>query len=222
MWGNTGLQFVFAGLFAFDAAVQLFACASRDRLMLRRVSKCLLMPLLAACYCLFAKAPSALVITAILFGFAGDVVLLFRPRRWAFPAGILAFATGHVFYIVSLAQRFAVIPPWYMLALLAVINVTCAVTLMRNIWRGMPRKLRPPSFLYMLIIGTMASTAALFALYGASDYRWLALPGGLLFAISDTVLSIDAFHHTVKHRNVIVMTTYILAQTLIVSALVFA
>ncbi len=215
------MPYLFAGLFALDAAVQLFTCASKDRLMLRRVSKCLLMPLLAVCYCLFAAAPSALVITAILFGFAGDVVLLFRPRRWALPAGMLAFATGHVFYIVSLAQRFVVIPPWYMLALMAIVTVASAVTVMRYTWKGMPRKLRPPSFLYMLIIGTMASTAILFAFFGVSDYRWLALPGGLLFAVSDAVLSIDAFHHPVKYRNIIVMTTYILAQTLIVSALAF-
>ena len=216
------MRYLFAGLFVLDAAVQLFACANKNMLTLRRVSKCLLMPLLAACYVLFAKSPSALVITAILFGFAGDLVLLFRPRKWAFPAGILAFAAGHVFYIISFVQRIAVAPPWYMIALFAVINLACAATLMRYIWKGMPKKLCPPSFLYMLIIGTMASTAVLFALYGASDYRWLALPGGLLFAISDSVLSIDAFHHPVKYRNIIVMTTYILAQTLIVSALAFA
>ena len=216
------MQYLFAGLFVLDAAVQLFACANKNMLTLRRVSKCLLMPLLAVCYVQFAKSPSAFVIAAILFGFAGDLVLLFRPRKWAFPAGILAFAAGHVFYIVSFAQRIAVMPPWYILVLLAALNIACAATLMRYIWKGIPKKLCPPSFLYMLIIGTMASTAALFALYGASNHRWLALVGGLLFAISDTVLSIDAFHHPVKNRNIIVMTTYILAQTLIVSALAFA
>lgn len=216
------MPYLFAGLFVLVAAVQLFACANKDMLMLRRVSKCLLMPLLAVCYALFARAPSPLVLAAILSGFVGDLVLLFRPRRWAFPSGILAFATGHVFYIVSLAQGFAVIPPWYMLALLALVNVACAATMMRYLWRGMPRKLRPPSFLYMLIIGTMASAAALFALYGASDYRWLALPGGLLFVLSDTTLAIDAFHHPVRFRSVIVMSTYILAQALLVITLAFA
>jgi uncharacterized membrane protein YhhN len=74
----------------------------------------------------------------------------------------------------------------------------------------------------MLIIGSMASCAVLFSIYSVSAYRWLAALGGLLFAASDMTLSIDAFHHPVKYRNVIVMTTYILAQTLIVSALAFA
>jgi len=90
---------------------------------------------------------------------------------------------------------------------------------MHYIWKGMPKKLRPPSFLYMLMIGSMASSALLFALYGVSELRWLAAVGGLLFVLSDTTLSIDAFHHPVRHRNVIVMTTYLLAQSLIVTAL---
>jgi len=215
------LRYLFAGLYLLDSVLQLFASASRDRLTLRRISKCLLMPLLAACYALFAKSPSPLVLTAILSGFVGDVILLLRPRRWAFPAGIIAFATGHVFYIISFSQRLAITPPWYVLTLLIVANIACAVTLMRYIWRGMPKKLRPPSFLYMLIIGSMVSCAALFTLYSVSAHRWLAIVGGVLFAISDTTLSIDAFHHPVRYRNVIVMTTYILAQTLIVSALAF-
>ena len=205
-----------------DAIVHIFACINRNMLMLRRVSKCLLMPLLAACYMLFAQAPSALVITAILFGFAGDLVLLFRPRKWAFPAGILAFAAGHVFYIISFARRIVVTPPWYLFALCAVITVACAATLTRYLWKCMPKKLKPPSFLYMVVIGSMVSSAILFTLYGDSAHRWLAAIGGLLFAISDTTLSIDAFHHPVRYRSVIVMSTYIAAQTLIVSALAFS
>lgn len=191
-------------------------------LMLRRVSKCLLMPLLAVCYVLFTKTPSCFVITAILFGFAGDLVLLFRPRKWAFPAGILAFAAGHAFYIVSFAKRIVIAPPWYLFALCALITIFCAATLTRYLWKCMPKKLKPPSFLYMVIIGSMVSTAILFSLYGDSAHRWLAAIGGILFAISDTTLSIDAFHHPVRYRNVIVMSTYILAQTLIVSALAFS
>lgn len=215
------MQYLFAGLLTLDAAVHIFACINKNLLMLRRVSKCLLMPLLAACYMLFAKAPSALVIAAILSGFVGDLVLLFRPRRWAFPLGILAFAVGHVFYIISFSRRFAVAPPWYMFVLLALISFLCAATLTRYLWKGLPKKLRPPSFLYMMIIGAMVSFATLFTLYGDSAHRYLAVIGGVLFAISDTTLSIDAFHHPVRYRSVIVMSTYIVAQTLIVSALAF-
>lgn len=190
--------------------------------MLRRVSKCLLMPLLAACYMLFSHEPSSLVVIAILSGFVGDLVLLFRPRKWAFPSGILAFTVGHVFYIISFADRITQQPPWYLFALLALVTIACAATLMRYIWKGMPKRLRVPSYVYMLVIGSMVSCTVLFALYSASPLRWLAALGGVLFALSDTTLSIDAFHHPVRYRSMIVMTTYILAQTLIVTALAFS
>ena len=216
------MRYFFAGMFLADAAVQLFACANKNLLMLRRVSKCLLMPLLAACYMLFAKEPSPLVVAGILFGFAGDLVLLFRPRKWAFPAGITAFAAGHVFYIISFAGRISITPPWYMLVVLALLTIACAVVLMRYLWKGMPKKLCPPSFLYMIIIGTMVSFAVLFSFYGASPFRWLAGIGGVLFALSDTTLSIDAFHGPIHNRNIIVMSTYLAAQVLIVSAFAFA
>lgn len=216
------MRYFFAGLLALDAGLHLFACASRDRLMLRRISKCLLMPLLAVCYALFAKEPSSLVIAAILFGFAGDLVLLFRPRKWAFPAGIFAFAAGHAFYIASFSRRIASLPPWYFVAICAFLTIFCAMVLTRYLWKGLPKKLRPPCFLYMIIIGSMVSSAALFTLFGDSAYRFLAAIGATLFALSDTALSIDAFHHPVRHRNVIVMSTYIAAQVLIVSALAFS
>ena len=204
-----------------DAAVHLFACVNKNLLMLRRVSKCLLMPLLASCYMLCAREPSSYVIAAILFGFAGDLILLFRPRKWAFPSGILAFATGHAFYIVSFIRRFSVTPPWYMLAIFGGIILASTATLLRYLWKGLPKKLRPPSFVYMMIIGTMASCAVLFSFYSVSAHRWLSAVGGLLFVASDTMLSIDAFHHPIRHRSILVMSTYIMAQVLIVSALAF-
>lgn len=205
--------------YAIAVGLQLFACATKKWLMLRRITKCLLMPLLALCYALFARTFSPHVLTAILCGFFGDLVLLFRPRHWAFPAGIAAFAAGHVFYIVSFLSVLPYAPAWYWVALLAVVSIASAVFLLRYLWKGLPKKLRPPSFVYMLLIGTMASCALLFGFSGVSKFCWLAAIGGLLFVASDTTLSIDAFHHPVRYRSILVMSTYILAQTLIVAAL---
>ena len=44
------MPYLALALYASDVTVHLFACASKNRLMLRRVTKCLLMPLLALCY----------------------------------------------------------------------------------------------------------------------------------------------------------------------------
>ena len=219
---DSPLRYIAVALYLLVVSLHLFACASRDRLMLRRITKCCLMPLLLLCYLSFTGEVSYLVVAAILCGFVGDVFLLFRPRRWSFPAGILSFAAGHVFYIIRFLGELTVSPAWYLCAALGIVSLVSAITLLYYLWKGLPKKLRPPSFLYMLIIASMASSAILFSFYGALPLRWLAAVGGLLFVASDSTLSIDAFHHPVRYRNVIVMSTYIAAQTLIVSSLTFA
>ena len=221
-WRIPHLQYIAVALYLLVVTLHLFACASRDRLMLRRITKCCLMPLLLMNYTVFAAVISPLVVAAILCGFVGDVFLLFRPRHWSFPAGIFSFAAGHVFYIIRFLESVTISPAWYVCALLVTIGLLSAIVLLRYLWKGLPKKLRPPSFLYMLIIATMASSAILFALYGNSPQRWLAAVGGLFFVASDSTLSIDAFHHPVRYRNVIVMSTYIAAQTMMVASLAAA
>ena len=189
--------------------------------MLRRVTKCALMPLLALCYVLFAKTVSPIVLVAVFFGFAGDFFLLLTTHRWAFPAGIAAFATGHACYIACFLGALPRFPVYYVWTALGLISAAYALTLMRYLWKGIPRKLRPPSIVYMLIIGSMASFAMIYAFSRATPLCWLAGIGGLLFVVSDSMLSIDAFHHPIRHRSILVMSTYIAAQTLIVSSLAF-
>lgn len=182
----------------------------------------MLMPLLAVCYVLFAKTVSPLVIAAIFFGLAGDFFLLLTTHRWAFPAGIGAFATGHIFYIMSFLRVLSHRPAAVVWIACGLVSAAYAATLMRYLWNGIPKKLRPPSIVYMLIIGSMASYAIIYALSGATSLSWLAGIGGLLFVVSDSMLSIDAFHHPIRHRSILVMSTYIAAQTLIVSSLAAA
>lgn len=209
-------------LYLVTAAIHIYACGSRKRLMLRRVTKCALMPLLAICYVLYAKTISLLVLAAIFFGLAGDVFLLFTTHRWAFPAGIAAFAVGHVFYIATFLRVLPNTPPAYVWVALGLFSAVYAGILMRYLWKGIPKKLKPPSISYMLIIGSMASCALVYAFYGASPLRWLAGIGGLFFVASDSMLSIDAFHHPIRRRSILVMSTYIAAQTMIVTSLTFA
>ena len=146
----------------------------RRRLMLRRVTKCALMPLLAVCYILFANTVSPLVVAAIFFGFTGDFFLLLTTHRWAFPAGIAAFSVGHVFYIVSFLIALPHAPSVFVFLLLVLVSAAYATVLLLYLWKGIPRKLRPPSILYVLIIGSMASCAFLYASYGASTVYHLA------------------------------------------------
>jgi len=75
--------------------------------------------------------------------------------------------------------------------------------------------LRIPGFLYMIIITLMSFTTAI--RYDAVTLVPYLLPlfGSLLFIASDTVLALGMFKTKIKYGDVIVMLTYILAQTLI-------
>ncbi len=215
------MDYLIVTLYLVTAGIHIYACGSRNRLMLRRVTKCALMPLLALCYVLLAQTISPFVLAAIFFGFAGDVFLLFTTHRWTFPAGIGAFAVGHVFYILCFLRILPYAPTVYVWLGLGLFSAAYAGILMRYLWKGIPRKLKPPSVAYMLIIGSMASCALVYAFYGAAPLRWLAGIGGLFFVASDSMLSIDAFHHPIRHRSIFVMSTYIAAQSLIVTSLTF-
>ena len=199
-------------------ATHLFACVRTGKHTLRKITKCLLMPLLALCYRLFAVDFSVLVFLALIFGFIGDAFLLAPRWNWSFGAGLGAFAVGHVLYIVYMLGALPVLPKWYLFVLLALICCMLSLIALRYLWDGLPRSLRIPGSLYMLDISFMACCSFLFAFSGLSAFAPLAAFGGLLFIVSDTTLSTDTFKTPVPHRYIIVMGTYIAAQTLLTTA----
>jgi len=45
---------------------------------------------------------------------------------------------------------------------------------------------------------------------------WLIMIGAILFLISDSIIAINKFDHTINHARVYIMITYLIAQYLIV------
>lgn len=214
----TLLRYAVLALYFFVVAAHLFSCVRTGKHTLRKITKCLLMPLLALCYRLFAADFSVFVFLALIFGFIGDAFLLAPNWNWSFGAGLGAFAVGHVLYIFHMLGAMPALPGWYVFAAAALICLSLAVFFLRYLWGGLPRALRAACFLYVADIGFMACCAILFSFSGLPGMPWLAAPGGLLFVASDSALSIDAFRKPVPHRYIVVMSTYIAAQTLLAAA----
>ncbi|WP_309054981.1 lysoplasmalogenase [Streptomyces sp.] len=136
-----------------------------------RIAKPLLMPLLAA-HAASRGAPK-LLLTALLFGWGGDVLLLFDAEA-AFLAGMGSFAAGHVCYLVLFGRR-RTSPP------LAGLYAVALVATVALLWPDLPADLRVPVAGYSLLLTAMACRAsALGALAGA---------GGALFLLSDTLIA---------------------------------
>lgn len=216
------MRYAAAALYLLDVFLHLFACVPPERHVLRKITKCLLMPLLALCYRFYAVDFSLLVFFALMAGFAGDAFLLAPKWTWSFGAGLFAFAIGHVCYIVAMLGFLPSLPPWYAFAVLISVCLVLAVLVLRMLKPGLPKELRIPCFVYVIDISFMAGCAFLFALGGVSPIGWLAAIGGVLFLASDTTLSRDTFLNPVPYRYLIVMGTYIFAQTFIAAALAAA
>ncbi|MFL9682344.1 lysoplasmalogenase [Streptomyces sp. KL110A] len=162
------------------------------------VAKPLLMLLLAA-YAATRGAPR-LLITALLFGWGGDVFLLF-DADWAFLVGMGSFALGHVCYLTLFGRR-RTSPALGALYAVALVGTVVAL------WSDLPADLRIPVAGYSLLLTAMA--------YRASALGVLAGTGGALFLLSDTLIATGiADWPQLPAPDFWVMLTYIAAQYLL-------
>lgn len=189
------------------AAVDLFAVATTNA-ALERVTKPLLMPILAG-YLLVrvgARRSVWLVVVSLAFACAGDVALLAAGPLW-FGVGMALFALTHLCYVATFVRmgaprglvRRAWVPAAYGVAWVVLVLV-----------------LRPRVSLvflvalaaYGLVLFAMGSTAA-----GVDLLLGL---GGLLFCVSDVLNGLGAGGLHLPRHDLVVMATYILGQAVLI------
>lgn len=158
---------------------------------------------------------------ALFFGFLGDVFLLVPERSWSFVSGLISFAIGHICYITSVFSHLSLATPGWLLPLVAVVYLSGMARMFAVLWPRMPKIMFIPCLLYMLIISSMSLCMLAFALSYRTPAAWGAYVGSLLFIASDSVLAMVTFKRRIPFRHVIVMSTYIIAQTLLAIGLAF-
>ncbi|MES2731054.1 MAG: lysoplasmalogenase [Bacteroidota bacterium] len=155
----------------------------------------------------------------LVFSLAGDVFLMFDGvRPLYFPLGLASFLLAHIAYIIAyhLSSRhqpetsFVQKNPWSLVPFLAY-GLSLYAWLFSRLG-----ELKIPVFVYTLALLGMG----IFALNrsgrcSAYSFR-LIFSGAMLFIVSDSVLAVDKFIAAVPVSSVIIMTTYSLAQYLIV------
>ncbi|MCB5168108.1 lysoplasmalogenase [Streptomyces bambusae] len=162
------------------------------------LAKPLLMPLLAG-WALTRRAP-ALLATALLFGWGGDVALLFDADL-AFLLGMGSFAAGHVCYLALFGRGRTSLPVGAGFA--AVLTGTVAL-----LWADLPGELRVPVAGYSLLLTAMA--------YRAGALGPVAAAGGALFLLSDTLIATGvAAWPQLPRPDFWIMATYLAAQYLL-------
>lgn len=148
------------------------------------------------------------IVIGLLFSLAGDIFLMLPTDR--FIAGLVAFLLAHVAYSVA----FGAVVSWPLWTPWGLGLLLYALVIYRLLWPNLG-KLWPAVLLYLVAITGMAWLAVAMALQTGTSWATLAALGAILFVISDSALALNRFRDRFWSADLIVLSTYYLAQWLI-------
>ena len=204
-------------IYLIIVTIHLYSCFFHHE-ELRKVTKCLLMPILALIYYLGCPKVkfSKVILFAIFFGYLGDVFLIIENL---FLLGVASFLIGHLLYIVTFLIEtgfknyrknllvFLLVCLVYFYLESEVLKYFRPAIIKAGLWG--------PLFVYTSILVALNISSALYAYCYRNIYSILTYIGSLIFMISDCVLAKQLFSEYNKYYQIIIMFTYILAQSLI-------
>lgn len=143
---------------------------------------------------------------ALLFSWLGDVVIHFH-----FLGGVGSFLLAHVAYTYGFYRwrERPVRPRWW-----AFFSLPVYIGVLMGWLLPHTGEMTLPVLVYALAICAML-IAAIYVQPGKGKMTLLA--GAILFVVSDSVLAIDKFAYPFEGARVLIMTTYMLAQILLVA-----
>lgn len=163
------------------------------------------------------------VVLAFFFSWIGDMLLMFGWKsELFFFAGVGGFFLSQVTYIIvflkySLHQRKGIIerkPLWGLPFLIYLAGIYLFL------YPGLEGIMKPVVALYAIsLIGMSAAAFNRMGLTGSKSF-WIVFAGAVFFVISDSLLAINKFSSPIPNSGFLVMSTYMLAQYLIMYGLV--
>ena len=175
------------------------------------LSKPLIIPALIAYYLIRTTSMNKWYVIALIFSFAGDVLLLDKSNL--FLMGIAAFLITQLLYISifakglkdsSLVNKLKALLPFlvYFIVLITVLKPGLQDFFI-------------PVLIYGLAISLFGTVALLNYLIKRDMISLRLFTGAVLFILSDSLIAFNKFHHERSFYPVIIMITYIVAQYLI-------
>ena len=210
-------------LFVVVCATELLA-VTVDWQIAHLTAKPLIMLSLLGYYLSTTVKRSATFIAALLFCWAGDVLLLFQSKdEIFFILGLVAFLTGHVLYILAYRRfqwadrRNELMPTQKIRFSFPIILAGTGLIVVLFPSLG---SLKIPVVVYAVVLMLMVMTA-LFR-YGRTNPGsfWLVFIGAAVFMSSDSLLAINKFYSPFYLSGFFIMLTYSVAQYLMVEGVV--
>ena len=160
------------------------------------------------------KKLQVLVLSALFFSWAGDILLMFESRdEIYFLLGLSAFLIAHLFYIAffhQLRTRGKIsVNNW--LLLFVAVYYTSLILLLTNYLGDKEWPVR----IYGIVISFMLFLALHMNRLPGKQAGIMMMTGASLFVISDSLLAINKFYFAFEGAGLLVMITYAIAQWLI-------
>jgi uncharacterized membrane protein YhhN len=189
--------------------------------MLDFITKALIIPLLMVYFVIninpLSDRLNRSMFAGLFFSWAGDVILELSNNNPAlFTPGLLCFLAAHVMYFTVfvttkgknsiLTNRIGLLVP----------VIIYGITLVAYLYSDLG-PMRLPVIVYAIVILTMLSGAINRKEKVNRRSYLLVLSGAILFVISDSVIAVSKFSYKFESSGIVIMSTYILAQYLIVS-----
>ena len=158
--------------------------------------------------------PALLVLAALLFSLAGDILLMLPEAR--FLPGLVLFMLAHLSYVLAFSWGRPRLAPgeWLLGAAVAFVLACLLPSVLAGLRRSGRPRLAGPVAAYALVLGGMlwASIGVILRpSWLAAGAAWIAL-GGLAFFASDVSLVWDRFVAPLPGRRVTTHVLYHLAQ----------
>ena len=154
------------------------------------------------------------VLAALILSWAGDVAI-----DISFIPGLACFLLAQIMYIIAFSQVHGISVVFYKRVYLLLPVILYGLALVNLMYKNLDG-MRIPVILYAIVILSMV-VAAINRLNRVNRLSYfLVLSGAILFVISDSLISITKFYSPFRYSGIAIMTTYIIAQYLIIQGIV--
>lgn len=159
-----------------------------------------------------------ILLTALLFSWIGDVILLFSDiSEIYFILGLVSFLISHIVYCILFNRQAKRNLKKNSIAIgIGSILIACYLIGMLSVLLPSLGDLKIPVIVYASVISIML----LFAYNGLLSWNEpgnkLVFSGAVVFVISDSILAINKFYNPIEKSSFFIMLTYLVAQYLIV------
>jgi uncharacterized membrane protein YhhN len=157
-----------------------------------------------------------LIFAALFFSWAGDIILEFSHLQSnMFLPGLISFLTAHIMYftafIITPGESVIINKRIYLLIPVLLYGAGLIYYLYDDL-----AEMRIPVIVYSFVILAML-TGAIDRIEKVNKLSFsLVLTGAVLFVLSDSAIAINKFSYHFEYSSIVIMTTYVIAQYLIV------